>query len=281
MIGQVVKAHSSNFIVSSMGKKYDCTARGLVKKNNGVIVCGDFVDFDGKVIGKVFPRKNLFIRPSVSNIDTIVIVVSPEPKPDFYLIDKLCINAIKENCEIVFIVNKTDIDDGLFDKIKEEYKSCADKFFRISAKEKTGIDEIKAGLKGKLCVLSGQSAVGKTTLINALFGLDLKTGELSEKILRGKHTTTHSEMHDYDGVKIIDSPGFAVIDADVKLDILPECYPEYFELSTACKFRGCTHVSEPDCKVKESVEKGLLSKERYDRYVEIFSELKNRREIYG
>lgn len=280
MIGQVVKAHSSNFIVDAKGVKYDCKARGLLKLNKFNIVCGDFVEFSNGVIEKVLPRKNVFIRPSVANIDTVVIVVSPEPKPDLYLVDKLCINAIKEDCEIIFVVNKTDISDDLYEFITNEYKFCTDKFYKISAKEKEGIDELRDQLKGKLCVLSGQSAVGKTTLVNALFNLNLKTGDLSEKILRGKHTTTHSELHVFKGVKLIDSPGFAVIDADVILDVLPECYPEYFERSPSCKFRGCTHVNEPDCAVKKAVLSGELSKTRYDRYVEIFTELRNRREIY-
>ena len=280
MKGQVVKAHSSNFIVESDGKRFDCSARGILKHNKNTIVCGDFVEFDGEVINSVLPRKNLFIRPSVANIDTVVIVVSPEPKPDFYLIDKLCINAIKEDCDIVFVINKTDLNDDLFDFIKSEYKYCSNNFFKVSAKDHQGIDEVKFFLKDKLCVLSGQSAVGKTSLINALFNLNLKTGELSEKILRGKHTTTHSELHVYEGIKLIDSPGFAVIDADVKLDVLPECYPEYFSLQQNCKFRGCTHVSEPNCCVKEAVNLGKLSKTRYERYVEIYTELSKRRDIY-
>ena len=135
-------------------------------------------------------------------------------------------------------------------------------------------------LSDKLAVLAGQSAVGKTSIVNAMFGLDLKTGELSEKIVRGKHTTTRSEIFEVEDVKIIDSPGFAVIDADVDVKLLPECYNEYFNVSSMCKFRGCTHISEPECKVKELVQSGKLSKQRYERYVEIYNELSTRRTIY-
>lgn len=280
MIGQIVKAHSSNFIVEVDNKLYDCSARGVIKHNKQNIVCGDFVDFSDGVINKVLDRKNMFIRPSVANIDTVVIVIAPQPKPDFYLIDKLVINAVKEGCEIIFAINKTDISKELFDRIKEEYKYCSSTFISVSATENQGIDELRNSLKGKLCVLAGQSAVGKTSLINSLFFLNLKTGELSEKILRGKHTTTHSEMHIFGDIRLIDSPGFAVIDADVDLTVLPECYPEYFNLQSGCKFRGCSHISEPDCKVKQAVKDGLLSKDRYDRYVEIYKEMLQRREIY-
>lgn len=280
MKGQVVKAHSSHFVVDIDGKIVNCTARGLIKHNKNVIVCGDFVEVNGGVIEKILPRKNYFIRPNVSNVDTVVIVVSPEPKPDYYLIDKLCINAIKENCEIIFAINKTDVNSELYDFIKSEYRFCSDKFYRISTKENTGVEELKCAIKNKLCVLSGQSAVGKTSIVNSMFGLNLRTNELSEKILRGKHTTTYSELHDYDGVKLIDSPGFAVIDADVDLDVLPECYPEYFELSAQCKYRGCTHVNEPDCMVKVAVGLGKLSLTRYNRYVNIYQEQLNRRKSY-
>ena len=281
MVGQVVKAHSSNFIVANGSELYDLSARGLIKRNKTGILCGDFVDFSDGVINKVLDRKNSFIRPSVANIDTVVIVIAPAPKPDFYLIDKLVINAIKEDCEIVFAVNKTDLDDSLFNKIKDEYKFCSTKFVKVCTKDSTGIDELRNLLKGKLCVLAGQSAVGKTSLINSLFFLNLKTGELSEKISRGKHTTTHSEMHVFGDIKIIDSPGFAVIDADVDLAVLPECYPEYFALQSGCKFRGCAHISEPECKIKEAVKEGKLSQDRYNRYVEIYKDLLQRREIYG
>ena len=128
--------------------------------------------------------------------------------------------------------------------------------------------------------MAGQSAAGKTSIVNSAFGLDLKTGEVSEKIARGRHTTTRSEIFEIDDIKIIDSPGFAVIDAMVDLLDLPKCYPEYVEVEYLCKFRGCSHVSEPDCRVKELVNLGVLSKKRYERYIEIYDEVSKRRIIY-
>ena len=278
--GQVYKAHSDKYYVKIGDKKIVCGARGLLKiKSDGILV-GDFVDVEKTTIINVYPRKNRFIRPNVSNVDLIVGVISPEPKPDYYLIDKLLVNAIKEDVEFCLVINKTDINSGVTEEVIKEYQNLGVNIIQVSAKDKTGFEEFRNMLSGKLAVLAGQSAVGKTSIVNAMFGLDLKTGELSEKIVRGKHTTTRSEIFEVEDVKIIDSPGFAVIDADVDVKLLPECYNEYFSVSSMCKFRGCTHISEPECKVKELVQSGKLSKQRYERYVEIYNELSTRRTIY-
>lgn len=280
MQGQIYKLHSNFYTIKCDDEFYSCGARGVLKIKSDGLCVGDYVEFDGKAITKVFERKNRFIRPSVSNIDAVVIVVSPAPAPDFYLIDKLILNSVKEDVEIVILVNKTDVDGKIFDKIKSEYQALNVKILPICVYENKGVEQVKDLLRGKLSVLAGQSAVGKTSLINLLFGLNNKTGELSDKIVRGRHTTTRSEIFEKDDIKLIDSPGFAVIDADVSKEEFPECYPEYLEVSNQCKFRGCTHTSEPQCKVKELVEKGILSKDRYERYVEIYEQVSKRRIIY-
>ena len=280
-LGQVYKVHSNVYFVKDKnGTLNKCGARGILKLKKDKISVGDFVSVSNGAIDKVFERKNYFIRPNVSNVDLIVAVISPEPKPDFYLLDKLMINAEKEKVELIIAVNKTDVDDTLIDYVKTEYGNLGVKIISISSKTGDGIKELKEYLFGKLTVLAGQSAVGKTSIVNAMFNLDLKTGDLSDKILRGKHTTTRSEIFEYDNVRLIDSPGFAVIDACVSANDLCECYPEYVLNSEKCKFRGCKHVSEPDCEIKQLVTKGLLSKERYERYLEIYTELSKRRIIY-
>ena len=278
--GQVYKAHSDSYFVKVDDKILKCGARGVLKIKSDGISVGDFVQISGNTVEKVFERRNRFIRPNVSNVDLVVAVFSPEPKPDYYLIDKLLINAEKESVPVILVVNKTDIESGLVSEIKKEYNQLELKILCVSAKTGEGIENLKSELKGKLSVLAGQSAAGKTSIVNAMFGLNLKTGELSEKILRGKHTTTRSEIFEYEDVKIVDSPGFAVLDADVSLDQLPDCYPEYLAVACDCKFRGCSHVSEPQCKVKELVENGTFSKKRYERYVEIYNEISKRRIIY-
>lgn len=278
--GQVYKAHSNKYHVNVNGKKIVCGARGLLKINSDGILVGDYVEIENNTISKVCERKNHFIRPSVSNIDIIVAVVCLEPKPDYYLIDKLLINAIKEGVEFCIVLNKIDLKSDLEYKIQKEYQSLGIKVISVSAKQSKGIEQLKNLLKNKLSVLAGQSAVGKTSIVNAMFGLDLKTGELSEKIVRGKHTTTRSEIFEVDDIKIIDSPGFAVIDADVDYKQLPQYYEEYLNYSNECRFRGCTHINEPDCKIKQLVNDGVLSKERYERYVQIYDELSKRRINY-
>ncbi len=279
-IGQVYRALSNKFFVKTKNGLVKCDARGLLKIKSDGILTGDIVEIENSTILSVKSRKNRLIRPSVANIDLIVAVLSPQPKPDFYLIDKLLINSIKENIDFCIVLNKNDIESNIYQDVVKEYSNLGVKILSVSSTNKQGLDDLKKHLNGKLSVFAGQSAVGKTSITNAMFNLDLKTGEVSEKIERGKHTTTRSEIFEYDGIKVIDSPGFAVIDADVSVDDLPQCYPEYFEVTSECKFRGCSHVNEPNCKVKELVNNGVFSKNRYDRYIEIYNEIKNRRTIY-
>ena len=280
LFGQVYKVHSNAYFVKVGDSVIKCGARGVLKIKSDGISVGDFVFVDKNTIETVEPRKNHFIRPNVSNVDLVVAVLSPEPKPDFYLLDKLFINAVKEDVDFIIAVNKSDLDTDLIHTIKKEYLALGIKIVSVCAKTGEEITELKSILQNKLSVLAGQSAAGKTSLVNAMFGLNLRTGDLSEKILRGKHTTTRSEIFEYDNIKIVDSPGFAVLDADVKLNELPDCYPDYVSVANDCKFRGCSHVSETDCKVKELVEHGHLSKERYQRYVEIYNDISKRRIIY-
>ena len=278
MKGQVYKVQTDSFAVKLNNEIITVKARGLFKKNNQDIVVGDYVEVENGVISRVYERSNRLIRPSVCNVDMVVLLISPQPKPDFYLIDKVLVNAIKEGIEVVFVINKIDSENTLLDQLSQ-YSHLGIKTYQVSAKLKVGVSELKERLKNKLSVLVGQSAVGKTSLVNAMFNLNLKTGDLSS-IGRGKHTTTRSEIFECEDIKVVDSPGFAVIDADVSLDEFPQCYPEYFEVSNDCKFRGCSHTSEPNCKVKELVEKGVYSLERYNRYVEIYKTIQERRKIY-
>ena len=280
MLGQVYKAHSNKYLVKIGDSVIKCTARGILKIKSDGICVGDYVMLDKDVITGVEKRKNNFIRPNVANVDMIVAVFSPEPKPDFYLLDKLLLNSVKEDVEFVIVVNKADIDGELFESIKKEYQPLGVKIISVCAKTGDGLCEMKKLLRGKLSVLAGQSAAGKTSLVNSLFGLHLRVGELSLKTERGKHTTTRSEIFEFGDVKIIDSPGFAVIDAEVTLKELPECYIEYANVSAQCKFRGCAHVNEPECMVKKLVDDGAFSKSRYQRYVEIYNEISKRRNIY-
>ena len=280
MRGQIVRVHYDIFFVSDGENVVPCRAKGTLKLKKDSLFVGDIVDFEDGVINGIEKRKNLFIRPAVSNVDQIFIFLAPVPEPDFMLLDTLLVNAFKENVKVCIIVNKSDLKaDELFEKIKREYKDCKVGIYQVSALEKTGIEELKKKLKNKLTVLAGQSAVGKTSFINALFGYSLKTGDLSEKISRGKHSTTYSNVYFSGDIRVIDTPGFAVIETGKmeKDEKIKDYYPEYVKVAHLCKFRDCNHINEPGCKVIELVKEGSFSKERYDRYVELhFSDIKRR-----
>ena len=278
MTGIVIKVSSNRYFVNAEGKTITCFAYGKLKEQ--VIKVGDLVVLEKDSITKVLPRKNDLIRPSVCNIDAIVILVAPLPKPDYLLIDKLIINAVQLGVEIIFVINKNDLSSTFFTEFCTQYKDINAKFYSINTITKDGVEEVKNALKNKLSVLAGQSAVGKTSFVNALFNLNLKTGELSEKISRGKHTTTSSKIYEQDGVRVIDSPGFAVVYASVNHREIQDYYEEYLEYAPSCKFRGCKHIEEPNCAVKKAVEEGKLSKERYNRYIEIYKELLRRKDNY-
>lgn len=278
--GRVTRADTDGFTVRTDGETFRCRSRGNLKKKGGIAL-GDNVSFAEGVIEKVLPRKNLFSRPRVANADIILAIVSPLPKPDFYTLDKILVNAEAQNVPVAIVVNKSDTDPALYGEIKKEYSAAAEQILSFSAKTGEGKAALVNLLKGKLAVLAGNSAAGKTSVVNAVLGLNLKTGDYSEKILRGRQTTAYSEIYfgeDGEEIMLTDTPGFAAIEANVKKEELPECYPEYLKVAGECRFRGCTHTNEPDCRVKELVNAGELSAARYERYKNIYKELSERRD---
>ena len=276
MKGQIIKIRSGKYFVKSESREFVCSARGGLRMKTDGIVTGDFVEFNEKTltVDKILPRKNLFYRPSVANIDAVNVVVACPPPPDFLLLDKLIVSLCAENVEVFISVNKTDIDRDTFDRIKKNYGEAGFPVFSVSAKTGDGLNELKEAFKGNLVAFAGQSAVGKSSLLNALFGLELKTGDVSEKTLRGKHTTTAAEIFDFDDVRIVDTPGFSAITPDLLPEELGLFYPEYFERLKDCKYRGCTHTGEPGCAVEKAVKNGELCEDRYIRYKTVFNELK-------
>ncbi|MBE5756873.1 MAG: ribosome small subunit-dependent GTPase A [Clostridiales bacterium] len=277
MKGQVIRVHSDTFYVYDGENTISCRAKGNFKIKKDSLIVGDYVEFDEneKVITKICERKNLFIRPSVANVDQIFILIAPLPKPDFLLIDKLLVNAFRKDVKISIIINKSDLGaDELYQETIEEYEESGIEIYKISSKDDKNLEFIKEKLKGNLTVLAGQSAVGKTSLVNALFGYSLKTGDLSEKINRGKHSTTYSNIYFVGDIKIIDTPGFAVIETEefFKDEDIKDYYPEYVEASNFCKFRDCKHVNEPGCEVLRLIKEGKLSAVRHQRYLELLKE---------
>lgn len=279
--GKVVRCVGGVFHVYCDGKKWRLFSRKKIRLVEEVLV-GDNVEFDEKekTIEKVLPRSNRLTRPPIANVDCVLVFVAKTPEPDFLLVDKILLNCFIQNVEPMIVLNKSDISDVDFvERIIENYSSVAS-VTCISAMTGEGVDLLKQDIEGKTVCLAGQSAVGKTTLLNFLAQEKMPTGELSEKISRGKNTTRHSEIFCYgQNSFLVDTPGFSLLDTEgIESYELNLYYPEYTDVAMKCRFNMCTHTAEPDCEVKKLVSNGTLSKERYERYCIIFNQLKQMEE---
>lgn len=203
-------------------------------------------------------------------------MVANPPEPDLYLFDKLISTANASEIPCSIVVNKVDLKPETADIIRKNYALAVENIFTVSAKTGEGLEELSEFLKGKLVVFSGQSAVGKTSITNRLFGENKRTGEVSVKTQKGKQTTTVSEITEKYGVRVIDTPGFTSMDIDVEEDVFAWSYPEFAKYNSKCKFADCRHINEPDCMVKNAVLGGEIFKDRYLRYKEIYKQIKEK-----
>ncbi len=278
--GQVLKARAGRFTVGLKNGMIDCFAKGNLKIKSDGIVTGDYVEVEEKTrtVVKVLERSSYFIRPNIANIDAVNIVVASPPKPDFLMLDKLILCFLSQGIEVIFSVNKSDLNTGVYDEILANYGQIGCDIVQVSAHTGEGIDNLKSMLSGKLVAFAGQSAVGKSSLVNAMFGLKLRTDDVSEKTQRGRHTTTAATIYEFGDIRVADTPGFSVIIPDILPEEAALFYPEYFELLPECRFRGCTHTEEPDCAVIKAVADCKLNKNRYERYKQIYKELKEIKE---
>ncbi len=277
MKGQVVKVISEIFFVLCDGKIYKCKQRGILKKQNTLPLVGDFVVFnqEKKVIESILPRFNMIIRPNVANITQAFIVTSFK-NPDFStnLLDKLLVELEINKIKPVICLTKKDlIDESTF----QEYKEILDYYERIGYQVvyNTELIKIKKILEDNTTVFTGQTGAGKSTLLNKLFtDLNLKTGEVSLALNRGKHTTRHTEIIIKDNIKVLDTPGFSALSfVTYKKEDVRDAFLEFKNFP--CIYKDCMHVGEVECKVKEAVKDKLILESRYNNYLNFIKEFEN------
>ena len=283
MEGSIIKGIGGFYYVSTDQGVITCKAKGTFRRDGITPVVGDRVsitlhDAGYAQIDRVLPRRNLLVRPAVANIDRLLIVLSAHlPEPDWLLCDKLIVQAMLNDIEPVMVLNKVDQADPA---VQEAFDRDFRLFPRIvvSALSGEGLRDLENAIAGKVCCFAGQSAVGKSSLMNALLPeLDLPVGELTRKTDRGKHTTRHAQLWPCFGGALLDTPGFSLYEPEsFDEELLKGCYPEFAE-AEPCRFPGCMHISEPGCGVKKLLKSGQLSQTRYERYVQIAKDFTFRR----
>ncbi|WP_282926381.1 ribosome small subunit-dependent GTPase A [Helcococcus kunzii] len=286
--GIITKSQKDLYYVIADEIVYQAKARGLFREKNIKPIVGDKVEInilqDGTAyIENVLERKNSLVRPPIANIDQILLVHSlVNPKINYTTFDKYLIMLEHFGIEVNLIINKIELaSESEIQEFKNIYDKTKYRYIFTSAEENIGIDELKAIMKDKISSFAGPSGVGKSTLLNLLHdSFDVETGNISKKTSRGKHTTRHTELFEIDkNTFIFDTPGFSSLDLSFIKDekLLKQYFDEFLTYQKMCKFNNCDHINEPKCAVKDALEKGEISKSRYDNYIYIYNELKRER----
>ena len=277
------------YIYAEDGNVYECKAKGIFRKDNFKPLVGDNVEItvlneeekEGSVTS-ILPRRNSLIRPAVANVDQAFLIFAMEnPKPNFLLLDRFLIMMKQQEIPAVICFNKKDVGEKEeMEKLYEIYTGCGYRVVLSSTYEGEGMDEIHEILKGKTTVVAGPSGVGKSSITNCMQGeVQMETGEISKKLKRGKHTTRHSQVIPVEkNTFLVDTPGFSSLYlTDMKEEELRDYFPEFVMYEPQCRFQGCMHIHEPGCAVKKALSEGKISQQRYDNYLALYEELKEKR----
>lgn len=262
----------------------ECKARGIFRKRGITPVAGDNVELsaDGSMIDEILPRKNVFVRPPVANLDVLFIVASTtQPVPSTLVLDELAAAAIYKDVQPVFVVTKADL--ATADKLAQDYATSGIPLIQLHYETGEGLDTIREYIRGHFCAFCGNSGVGKSTLLNALAPeLKRETGQISQKLGRGRHTTREVEIFEVCGGRLADTPGFASLEAQklcrIPKEDLQHTFPDFEPYFGQCRFTGCSHRSETGCAVREAVDQGKISKTRYASYLTMYEEANARKE---
>ena len=282
-----MKSIGGFYYVRCDSKEYECKARGSFRKSGNSPVVGDKVVISVPEEGfasieEIKPRINKLKRPALANIDTLVIVCSTvDPEPNFTVIDKMTAAAVNNNMIPAIVVSKNDLKSG--ERIAEIYRNSEFPVFLCSPDDTEDVNRLKAFLKGKVSAFTGNSGVGKSTLINRIFPeLELQTGQISRKLGRGKHTTRVVELFEIDGCFVADNPGFSTVDLQryemIDKTQLQYCFPEFEKYLGECQFTSCSHTCEKGCRILQAVKEGEIEPSRHKSYVAMFNEVKDIKE---
>ncbi|MBQ9197244.1 MAG: ribosome small subunit-dependent GTPase A [Clostridia bacterium] len=275
--GQIIEGRGGLYTVQdAAGRGFVLRAKKKFRREHMTPLVGDRVLFtpgEGEEHGwleEILPRRTECLRPPVANITLLAIVTAASPAPDWLLVDKLLLGARMQGMKTLLIVNKCDLDMTAAETAARDYAGAGVRVFAVSARDHTGTDGLLDLLRGETVCFAGQSGVGKSTLLNALLGLRLQTGEIS-RIERGKHTTRHASLITCGDIQVMDTPGFSLLEFEQVMDPveLMEYYPEFAPFAGKCRFQPCYHGSEPGCAVQRAMEQGEISRARLERYREL------------
>ncbi|MBR2797308.1 MAG: ribosome small subunit-dependent GTPase A [Clostridia bacterium] len=267
------------------GREYILRAQGKLRRERMKPKVGDRVELipgEGEEHGwicRILPRRNELVRPPVANIDVIVIVVAAAtPDPDLMMVDRLMLNARRAGIAVQLVINKSDLSPDNAGDIVRQYRGAEVSPLQVCAATGAGMEALRERLRGRIHALAGQSGAGKSTMINALYGLDLETGDLSRKIDRGKNTTRHCQLIPVEGGgMVLDTPGFSLLESGVFDPVeLKDSWPEFTPYEGQCYFQPCYHATEPRCAVLDAVAAGKIDDRRHGRYIALLDEMKLR-----